>query len=59
MKKYLVFWMFITFILTVIVNAVVITNLEALSGTTSYLASAATFIVLGLVLYAPVKRKFD
>lgn len=59
MKKYVIIWIIATFVITAVLGFGIINPRLNLNGVVSYLLSAAEFVVVGLILYGPIKKKFE
>lgn len=59
MKKYLLILILVSFLLTAIVGSAIINPMLKLDGIYDYFATAAEFIIFALVLYKPIKNKFE
>lgn len=59
MKKYLLILIFVAFLLTSIVGSAIINPMLKLDGIYNYFATAAEFVIIALVLYKPIKKKFE
>ena len=59
MKKYIIIWILATFLITAVVGFGIINPRLALDGIAGYLLSVAEFVVVGLVLYGPIKKKYE
>lgn len=59
MKRYLLILILVSFLLTTLVGSVIINPMLKLDGIYSYFATVAEFIIIALVLYKPIKNKYE
>lgn len=59
MKKYLLILILVSFLLTTLVGSAIINPMLKLDGIYNYFATAAEFIIIALVLYKPIKNKYE
>lgn len=59
MKKYVLIWLVVTFLITTIVGFGIINPKLTLSGAVRYFISVIEFAVVGLIVYEPIKKKFE